>query len=430
VDADVIVVGGGFAGLVAARDLGDAGRSVVLVEARDRLGGRAWYREIPGTGVKAEYGAAWVFPESQTALSEEVARAGVPLRASDPTSSIAWLVDGVLRTDAIALISEALRAAPAIDGAFERLVRGRPTVQTTRSDAWDDLDVPVTSWLETNRVPAEATSFMQAFAAIMGGGEPSHMSMLGLLLDAAGEGYRFDEFLADVGSTFAEGSASLVDAIAGQSRADVRLLSPAVRVRSTDDGVTADIAGGGEVRASAAVVALPLHVWVDVAFDPPLSAAKHRAAIGGHAGAATKALAIANHVPGRALGIGWPAALQGVVVGGPVSGGHLVTGFSGTRSIRADDRGAIERAIRDYFPNAQVDVAHGHDWVTDPYSKGTWFAPKPGWYAVDPSSRLSTEGRITFAGSDIADEGTGWIEGALRTGRRAATEVIRILSGD
>ena len=49
-DADVIVIGGGFAGLVAARDLRAAGRSVVLLEARDRLGGRTWYRQMPGTG--------------------------------------------------------------------------------------------------------------------------------------------------------------------------------------------------------------------------------------------------------------------------------------------------------------------------------------------------------------------------------------------
>ena len=47
-DADVIVVGGGFAGLRAARDLADAGRDVVLLEARDRLGGRTWTRPFAG----------------------------------------------------------------------------------------------------------------------------------------------------------------------------------------------------------------------------------------------------------------------------------------------------------------------------------------------------------------------------------------------
>ena len=67
-DADVVVIGGGFAGLVAARDLRDAGRSVVVLEARDRLGGRTWFRELPGAGVKVEYGGTWFWLDLHTAV--------------------------------------------------------------------------------------------------------------------------------------------------------------------------------------------------------------------------------------------------------------------------------------------------------------------------------------------------------------------------
>lgn len=192
----------------------------------------------------------------------------------------------------------------------------------------------------------------------------------------------------------------------------------------------ADIAAGGEVRGAAAVVALPLHVWVDVAFDPPLGDEKRRAATGGHAGASTKVLAIADGVPEGVFGIGWPAALQGLIAGQEVPGGRLMTGFSGTRTIRADDRDAVERAVRAFLPEARVTVADGHDWVTDPYSKSTWFCPKPGWYDDDPSTRTRIEGRVAFAGSDIAAEGAGWIEGAVRTGRAAVVDVLRMLAGD
>jgi hypothetical protein len=169
-------------------------------------------------------------------------------------------------------------------------------------------------------------------------------------------------------------------------------------------------------------------VWVDVAFDPPLGEAKRRASITGHAGSSTKVLAIARHAPEGTLGVGWPAALQAIVVGDEVPGGRLVTGFSGTRTIRSGDRAAVESAIRVYLPEARVGLADGHDWVTDPYSKSTWFAPKPGWYAEDPTAHTCPEGRLAFAGSDIAAEGAGWIEGAVRSGGEAAADVLRSLS--
>jgi len=75
-DADVTVVGGGIAGLTAARDLRAAGRRAIVLEARDRLGGRAWTGVLPGTDVAVEWGATWVHPETQPNIAEAIAEFG------------------------------------------------------------------------------------------------------------------------------------------------------------------------------------------------------------------------------------------------------------------------------------------------------------------------------------------------------------------
>ena len=276
---------------------------MVVLEARARLGGRAWFREIPGTGVMAEYGASWFFLDAQPALAAEIERYGLPVTSSMSTTRYAWLVDGVLRIgdDAARSISRAAGAQGLLDDALARIAGALDTDRGLDDVA--DLDVPVSTWIATVGPPPETAAFVGVHRRDGRRGTASG-------LDARRAGRRrrerlpFDDVLGGSGESLTEGTSGLAEAIGADAAADVRLSSPVVRVRQHTGGISIDIAGGGEVRALAAILALPLHVWVDVSFDPPPPEAKRRAAISGHAGASTKVLAIADGVPEGSSGWG------------------------------------------------------------------------------------------------------------------------------
>lgn len=423
-DTDVVVIGGGFAGLVAARDLREAGRSVVVLEARDRLGGRTWFRGLPGTGVKVEYGGTWFWLELHTALAAEIRRYGVKVRRSPPPTTVAWLAAGELRVGPDVLTSLATALTP-FDAPFDEATgRIRAVWNSGHRSTLADLDVPMASWIEALTLPTDASDYLMAFAAAMGGGDPARLSALGLLADAALLGYRFDEAFASLGESLEDGTECLVDAIAEDVCGEIRLGAVVTRVTRDDQGVVVDVRGGGQIHAAAGVFTLPVNVWPDVEFDPPLSPEKRRIVALGNPGTSTKVLAIARGVPADLQAAGWPATLQSVIGGPEMAGGRLVVGFSGIGGIDPTDGDAVERALRVYLPESEVLVSDGHDWVADPFSKGTWFAPPPGWEIGDAEGQVASEGRLAFAGSDIARAGAGWIEGAISSGTDAARAVL------
>jgi monoamine oxidase len=114
----------------------------------------------------------------------------------------------------------------------------------------------------------------------------------------------------------------------------------------------------------------------------------------------------------------------------PGDGAQLFMGFSVQDRVDLSDQAAMRAAVRAHVPDAEVVQTGGHDWITDPYSKGTWLAVPPTWFSDGTFERLrEPEGRLLFAGSDIAGEGAGWIEGAVGSGRGAAAAASALLGG-
>jgi monoamine oxidase len=426
-DADVVVLGAGFAGIAAARDLSESGHRVVVLEARDRIGGRTWYREIPDTDVWAEYGGMFISRETQPSLAAEITRYGVDVtEPTEPTEpdAIGW-VRGERRETGTAPIDR-IREQLASSSLTEALERTAKAFASEGREALAQLDIPSEGWVAGLGAPPEAADYLRAFLAAMGGAPLERTSILPLLWDMIELDYTPVDAYADIGELITEGTKQLIDAMA--VGLDVRFGSVATAVTRSNASVSVTLADGGRLEAPVAIVALPLNVWADIAFDPPLAPAKVRAATQRHPGEVSKVIAIVRGAPDGYLGVGWGTPVNAGFISKPAGDGRLFMGFSVQDRVDLSDGAAVAAAVRAHVPDAEVVRTAGHDWVTDPFSKGTWLSVPPTWFSDGTFEQLrEPEGPLLFAGSDVAGEGAGWIEGAVGSGREAATGAAELL---
>ncbi len=426
-DADVIVIGAGLAGLTAARDLADAGRRVTVLEARDRIGGRTWTGTLPGTDVMVEWGGTWVHPDTQPAVARAIDRYGIRTSVHAAPTTFAWHTDGHLRTDP-AVEADLRGAFEEFDGAFAAIRTRLAAADDGDLAALADIDVAVTDWLDRHDQSEAASEALLAFAASMGGGDPARLSVLAMLIDVIATGYRIDHAWTDLGSTFIDGTRSLATAIA--NGLDVRLNHVVRRIRTDGDGTEVTLQDGATLRAPVVIVATPINTWRDVAFEPALTGARARAANVGQPGLASKVIAVARGVPAAFAAFGWATPLQAMVSMRSVGDdAQLVVGFDGLGVVDTTARAAAEGAVRAFAPGAEIVAWGGHDWIADPFSRGTWLAVPPAWLTDGTFDALEgPDGRLVFAGSDVSYDGGGWIEGALASGHAAATSATELLA--
>jgi monoamine oxidase len=427
---DAIVVGGGFAGLVAARDLGASGRRVLLLEARDRLGGRTWYREFGDMEQKVEMGGTWFVERFQPHIAAEIARYGLPVGQSPAGRSFRSVVAGDVLSGGFPLpleeVSDFERGLFEIIAGARRIEFGKPL----DTQPLADLDVSFEDFLAPLGLARATHEYLSSWVGFFFGCHPAQVSALHALSWVAGFDSSAWAWYAAITDKFGKGTQSLVDALAAAGGAEIRLSSPVARIEQDDDGVTVTTRAGEPFRARVSVVATPLNTWHDVEFAPELSEPKRQAALERQTGHSTKVWALAENVPDHLVGVGWGGGLNWLSTEFVLPEGQLLVGFgTGPELLDVTSRDDIRRAVQHFAPDARIVATDAHDWNADEFSQGTWMAYRPGQLTRYHTAFQEREGRLAFAGSDLALGWAGWMDGAIETGARAAAQAEEVLSG-
>jgi monoamine oxidase len=431
VKADAIIIGAGAAGLAAAARLTRAGRRVLLLEARDRIGGRIWTRREPQLACPIELGAEFIHGHAPLTRALLVG-AGI---ASVEASAQRWVLrDGELRQadDWFAGVMEALNASEALqraDMSFDELLERHLTQLTPEQRAG-------------------ARRMAEGFDAA----DTARASARAIVSEWTG-----DALSDSPQSRPAGGYEGLLAALMAQmdpARLTLRLQCPVEAVHWSQAGVRVRSRFLGEpVEATAprAIVTLPLALLQEAAavtFVPPLT--HKRSALAGLAtGSVIKVLlrfaepfwenlhggryrdASFFIAPGTPLPTFWTPA--------PLRAPLLVAWTAGPRAL-AQSAGAaagaplvppILAALESLFgPGAgiteRLEAYYCHDWQHDPYARGAYSYVLTGGTEARAALARPLADRLFFAGeaTDVGDE-SGTVAGALASGTRAADEVLR-----
>jgi monoamine oxidase len=424
---DVIVVGGGFAGVTAAREIALRGRSVLLLEARDRLGGRTWSADWDG--VPVEYGGAWVHWHQPHTWSE-ITRAGLGVELSEDAERAHWWVRGERREGTIAE-----RDAIAERG-WNRFVEGVRRALPNPYDpllAQDELArfdrLTIAERLGELELNDEERAVLEAELESLAHAPLEDAGAVSVLRWHALSGYSLALTQYTGGRvTLAGGTGALLEAIASAAPVEMLLETPVAAVRARGARVEAETRAGELHDAAAVVVALPLNVLGAIEFEPALSEDKRRAIELGQASRGIKVFlrARGDDVLENAIRPQHPFGYLDTELLF-ADGTQLQIGFGiDAECCDPNDLAALQHALNEILPGYELVAATAHDWLADEYARGTWAIHRPGWYTKHHAEMRRPEGRVLLAGSDLANGWAGFIDGAIESGLEAGAQAAAL----
>ncbi|KAI7548211.1 monoamine oxidase N [Hortaea werneckii] len=439
---DVIVVGGGYCGLTAARDLALSGLSVCLLEGRDRIGGRSWSTNIGG--YPFEMGGTWV-SWGQPHVWREISRYDMrdQLECSyDFSRGVNHFSLGsqeerrtMSHDEADRLITGAALKFVNVDGEYGKTIMPQPHHEffNPAVKKFDKLSVADRiEQIKDDLSPDELTA-LQAFVLLSSCAKPEESSFYEFLhwWALCNHDYAYCiEYL--IKYKFRGGQSSFAikffEEALSTNRLSYAFNSPAAKISDRDGHVEVSTRSGQRYKASRVVSTIPLNVLNDISFDPPLALGKQDAARVGHVNMCAKVHAECRNPELRSWGgVRYPDnKLMYAIADGttPAGNTHIVAFGASHNPLKPEqDIEQTKRAVTGLVP-ALIERLVFHNWVDDEFAKGAWFFPAPGFVTERLDDLRRRQGNVLFANSDWAVGWRSFIDGAIEEGARAAKGIL------
>jgi monoamine oxidase len=426
---EVAIVGAGFAGVTAARELRRLGIPARVLESRDRIGGRTWCKRGALAGVDLEMGGTWIDPRQTHVWCEAEAyrvALGESAYGSPPTT---WRIGGELRRGPLPVSADAV-------GDLERIAhvayRDATRIDPRRPLAGQgvsDLDISLSEYINRIGGDAQAREATCVYLAAYGSAPPDQVSALHILRRIAAAGSLSEFVMSGASHPLVGGTTALLDAMLADAACPVTLDTPVLGVSQNAARVRLRTSAG-DVESPAAILTVPVNVWESIVFDPPLSAPKQALAMEGIASRGVKVWLRVHGAPHDFSACGRGGGLEMIWNEAELEdGSSLLVGYGlDSDAIDIADREALERALRAFLPEATIIESTGHDWRNDAWARETWAVFKPGQITTHEHTLTQPEGRLIFAGSATASQWPGFIDGAIESGIRAARQTADLLT--